>query len=140
RRMDWLVCGDVGFGKTEVADRAAFVAALNGRQTLVLCPTTILAEQHWNTFRDRFRDFPVAVEMVSRFRTRADQNRILNEFKDGKIEGLVGTHRILSRDVIRKNLGLVVSDEEQRFGGAQEDILSWVLREVGVLARALSPA
>src|SRR5262249_21117200 len=139
RRMDWLVCGDVGFGKTEVADRAAFVAALNGRQTLVLCPTTILAEQHWNTFRDRFRDFPVAVEMVSRFRTRADQNRILNEFKDGKIEVLVGTHRILSRDVIPKNLGLVVIDEEQRFGVAQKELLRSLRLELDVLALSATP-
>src|SRR5207247_3133074 len=116
RPMDRLVCGDVGFGKTEVAIRAAFAAALNGKQTLVLCPTTILAEQHWNTFRERFRDFPVRVEMISRFRSRADQTRILREFQEGKVEVLVGTHRILSRDVIAKNLGLVVLDEEQRFG------------------------
>ena len=85
RPMDRLVCGDVGFGKTEVAVRAAFAAAVNDRQTLVLCPTTILAEQHWNTFRERYRDFPVRVEMVSRFRTRADQSRILEEFKEGKV-------------------------------------------------------
>ena len=105
RPMDRLVCGDVGFGKTEVAVRAAFAVALNSRQTLVLCPTTILAEQHWNTFRDRYRDFPVRVEMVSRFRSRADQTRILKEFQEGKVDVLVGTHRILSRDVIPKNLG-----------------------------------
>ena len=139
RPMDRLVCGDVGFGKTEVAVRAAFVAALNGRQTLVLCPTTILAEQHWNTFRDRFRDFPVAVEMVSRFRTRADQTRILNEFKDGKVEVLVGTHRILSRDVIPSSLGLVVIDEEQRFGVAQKELLRSLRLELDVLALSATP-
>src|SRR5262249_61920523 len=119
--MDRLVCGDVGFGKTEVAVRAAFGVALNSRQTLVLCPTTILAEQHWNTFRERYRDFPVRVEMVSRFRTRADQKRILEEVPHGTVDVLVGTHRILSRDVIPKNLGLVVLDEEQPLGAAPNE-------------------
>jgi len=139
RPMDRLVCGDVGFGKTEVAVRAAFAAALNGRQTLVLCPTTILAEQHWNTFRERFRDFPVRVEMVSRFRSRADQKRILDEFGAGKVEVLVGTHRILSRDVIPKDLGLVVLDEEQRFGVAQKELLRSLRLEVHVLALSATP-
>ena len=139
RPMDRLVCGDVGFGKTEVAVRAAFAAALNGRQTLVLCPTTILAEQHWNTFRERYRDFPVRVEMVSRFRTRADQTRILKEFQDGKVEVLVGTHRVLSRDVIPKDLGLVVLDEEQRFGVAQKELLRSLRLEVDVLALSATP-
>jgi transcription-repair coupling factor (superfamily II helicase) len=139
RPMDRLVCGDVGFGKTEVAVRAAFAAALNGRQTLVLCPTTILAEQHWNTFRERYRDFPVRVEMVSRFRTRADQMRILKEFQDGKVEVLVGTHRVLSRDVIPKDLGLVVLDEEQRFGVAQKELLRSLRLEVDVLALSATP-
>jgi len=139
RPMDRLVCGDVGFGKTEVAVRAAFAAALNGKQTLVLCPTTILAEQHWNTFRERFRDFPVRVEMVSRFRTRADQTRVLGEFKDGKVEVLVGTHRVLSRDVIPKDLGLVVLDEEQRFGVAQKELLRSLRLEVDVLALSATP-
>ena len=139
RPMDRLVCGDVGFGKTEVAVRAAFAAALNGKQTLVLCPTTILAEQHWNTFRERFRDFPVRVEMVSRFRSRADQTRILREFQEGKAEVLVGTHRILSRDVIPKDLGLVVLDEEQRFGVAQKELLRSLRLEVDVLALSATP-
>ena len=139
RPMDRLVCGDVGFGKTEVAVRAAFAAALNGKQTLVLCPTTILAEQHWNTFRERFRDFPLRVEMVSRFRSRADQTRVLGEFQDGKVEVLVGTHRILSRDVIPKDLGLVVLDEEQRFGVAQKELLRSLRLEVDVLALSATP-
>ena len=139
RPMDRLVCGDVGFGKTEVAVRAAFAAALNGKQTLVLCPTTILAEQHWNTFRERFRDFPVRVEMVSRFRTKADQTRILDEFREGKVEVLIGTHRILSRDVIPKDLGLVVLDEEQRFGVAQKELLRSLRLEVHVLALSATP-
>ncbi len=139
RPMDRLVCGDVGFGKTEVAVRAAFAVALNSRQTLVLCPTTILAEQHWNTFRDRYRDFPVRVEMVSRFRSRADQTRILKEFQEGKVDVLVGTHRILSRDVIPKDLGLVVLDEEQRFGVAQKELLRALRLEVDVLALSATP-
>ena len=139
RPMDRLVCGDVGFGKTEVAVRAAFAVALNGRQTLVLCPTTILAEQHWNTFRDRYRDFPVRVEMVSRFRSRADQTRVLKEFQEGKVDVLVGTHRILSRDVIPKDLGLVVLDEEQRFGVAQKELLRALRLEVDVLALSATP-
>ena len=139
RPMDRLVCGDVGFGKTEVAVRAAFAVALNGRQALVLCPTTILAEQHWNTFRDRYRDFPVQVEMVSRFRSRADQKRILEEFQGGKVDVLVGTHRILSRDVMPKNLGLVVLDEEQRFGVAQKELLRSLRLEVDVLALSATP-
>src|SRR5207302_11041379 len=120
RPMDRLVCGDVGFGKTEVGVRAAFAVAVNGKQTLVLAPTTILAEQHWNTFRERYRDFPVNVEMVSRFRAPKEVKQVLKEFSEGKVEVLIGTHRILSRDVIPKELGLVVLDEEQRFGVAQK--------------------
>jgi len=139
RPMDRLVCGDVGFGKTEVAVRAAFATALNGKQTLVLCPTTILAEQHWNTFRERYRDFPVRVEMVSRFRTKGDQKRILDEFREGKVEVLIGTHRVLSRDVVPKELGLVVLDEEQRFGVAQKELLRALRLEVHVLALSATP-
>jgi transcription-repair coupling factor (superfamily II helicase) len=137
--MDRLLCGDVGFGKTEVAVRAAFAVALNGRQALVLAPTTILAEQHWNTFRDRYRDFPVAVDMVSRFRSPADTKRILRDFADGKVDLLVGTHRILSRDVIPKNLGLVVVDEEQRFGVGQKELLKQLRLEVDVLTLSATP-
>ena len=121
--MDRLVCGDVGFGKTEVAVRAAFAVALNGRQTLMLVPTTVLAQQHWNTFRERYRDFPVRVEMVSRFRRPADAKAVLKDFAEGKVDVLIGTHRVLSRDVIPKNLGLVIVDEEQRFGVAQKELL-----------------
>src|SRR5436853_6416282 len=121
--MDRLVCGDVGFGKTEVAVPAAFAVAVNGKQTLMLAPTTILAEQHWNTFRDRYRDFPVRVEMVSRFRKPAETKQVLADFAAGKVDVLIGTHRVLSRDVIPKELGLVVLDEEQRFGVAQTELL-----------------
>ncbi|HEY8103452.1 MAG TPA: transcription-repair coupling factor [Gaiellaceae bacterium] len=139
RPMDRLVCGDVGFGKTEVAVRAAFAAAVNGKQTLVLCPTTILAEQHWNTFKARYLDFPVRVEMVSRFRKPAETKQILKDFAEGKIEVLIGTHRVLSRDVIPKDLGLVILDEEQRFGVAQKELLRSLRLEVDVLALSATP-
>jgi len=137
--MDRLVCGDVGFGKTEVAVRAAFAVAVNSKQVLVLCPTTILAEQHWNTFRERYRDFPLRVEMVSRFRTAADTKKILADFSEGKVDVLLGTHRILSRDVIPKELGLVILDEEQRFGVAQKELLRALRLEVDVLALSATP-
>ena len=139
RPMDRLVCGDVGFGKTEVAVRAAFAAAVNGKQTLFLCPTTILAEQHWNTFKARFRDFPVRVEMISRFRRPAEAKQVLKEFAEGKVEVLIGTHRVLSRDVIPKDLGLVILDEEQRFGVAQKELLRSLRLEVDVLALSATP-
>jgi transcription-repair coupling factor (superfamily II helicase) len=139
RPMDRLVCGDVGFGKTEVAIRAAFAVAVNGKQVLFLAPTTILAEQHWHTFRQRFRDFPVNVEMVSRFRRPADVKRVLADFAAGKVDVLIGTHRILSRDVIPKELGLVILDEEQRFGVAQKELLRSLRLEVDVLALSATP-
>jgi transcription-repair coupling factor (superfamily II helicase) len=137
--MDRLVCGDVGFGKTEVAVRAAFAVALNGKQTVMLVPTTVLAQQHWNTFRERYRDFPVRVELVSRFRKTADAKAVLNDFAEGKVDVLVGTHRILSRDVIPKSLGLVIVDEEQRFGVAQKELLRALRLEVDVLALTATP-
>jgi transcription-repair coupling factor (superfamily II helicase) len=137
--MDRLVCGDVGFGKTEVALRAAFAVAVNGKQVLMLVPTTVLAQQHWNTFRERYRDFPVRVEMVSRFRTRKDTKQALADFADGKVDVLIGTHRVLSRDVIPKELGLVIVDEEQRFGVAQKELLRQLRLEVDVLALSATP-
>jgi transcription-repair coupling factor (superfamily II helicase) len=139
RPMDRLVCGDVGFGKTEVAVRAAFGVAINGKQVLMLAPTTILAEQHWNTFRDRFRDFPVLVEMVSRFRPPREVKRVLADFADGKVDVLIGTHRVLSRDVIPKDLGLVILDEEQRFGVKQKELLKALRLEVDVLTLSATP-
>jgi transcription-repair coupling factor (superfamily II helicase) len=139
RPMDRLVCGDVGFGKTEVAVRAAFAVAVNGKQTLMLVPTTILAEQHWHTFRSRFRDYPVVVEMVSRFRRPAETRKVLADFAGGKVDVLVGTHRVLSRDVIPKNLGLVILDEEQRFGVAQKELLKSLRVEVDVLTLTATP-
>ncbi len=139
RPMDRLVCGDVGFGKTEVAVRAAFGVAVNERQVLFLAPTTILAEQHWNTFRERYRDFPLRVEMVSRFRKPADVKAVLRDFSAGKVDVLIGTHRILSRDVIPKELGLVILDEEQRFGVAQKELLRALRLEVDVLTLSATP-
>jgi transcription-repair coupling factor (superfamily II helicase) len=139
RPMDRLVCGDVGFGKTEVAIRAAFAVALNGKQTLMLAPTTILAEQHWHTFRSRYRDFPVRVEMVSRFRRPREVKQVLADFEAGKVDVLIGTHRILSRDVIPKELGLVILDEEQRFGVAQKELLRALRLEVDVLTLSATP-
>jgi transcription-repair coupling factor (superfamily II helicase) len=139
RPMDRLVCGDVGFGKTEVAVRAAFAVAVNGRQVLLLAPTTILAEQHYNTFRDRFRDFPVRVEMVSRFVPPKETKRILADFSAGKVDVLIGTHRVLSRDVIPQELGLVILDEEQRFGVAQKELLKSLRLEVDVLTLSATP-
>ena len=139
RPMDRLVCGDVGFGKTEVAIRAAFAVAVNGKQALMLAPTTILAEQHWHTFRDRYRDFPVRVEMVSRFRAPKEVKQVLADFQEGKVDVLIGTHRILSRDVIPKELGLVILDEEQRFGVAQKELLRSLRLEVDVLTLSATP-
>jgi transcription-repair coupling factor (superfamily II helicase) len=139
RPMDRLVCGDVGFGKTEVAVRAAFAVAINGKQVLMLAPTTILAEQHWNTFRDRFRDFPVRVEMVSRFRAPREVKAVLADFSEGKVDVLIGTHRVLSRDVIPKELGLVILDEEQRFGVKQKELLKALRLEVDVLTLSATP-
>jgi transcription-repair coupling factor (superfamily II helicase) len=137
--MDRLVCGDVGFGKTEVALRAAFTVAVSGKQVLMLVPTTVLAQQHWNTFRGRYRDFPVRVELVSRFRKPSDVKQVLQDFAAGKVDVLIGTHRVLSRDVIPKELGLVVVDEEQRFGVAQKELLRQLRLEVDVLAMSATP-
>jgi transcription-repair coupling factor (superfamily II helicase) len=139
RPMDRLVCGDVGFGKTEVAVRAAFAVVADGKQALVLSPTTVLAQQHWNTFRDRYQDLPVRVEMISRFRKPADVKAVLREFASGNVDVLVGTHRVLSRDVVPKDLGLVVVDEEQRFGVAQKELMRQLRLEVDVLALSATP-
>src|SRR5579872_4784667 len=139
RPMDRLVCGDVGFGKTEVAVRAAFAVAVNGKQVMMLAPTTILAEQHFNTFRNRYRDFPVRVEMVSRFRKPAEAKQVTRDFAEGKVDVLIGTHRVLSRDVIPKELGLVILDEEQRFGVAEKELLRALRLEVDALALSATP-
>mgnify|MGYP001562223520 FL=1 len=116
RPMDRLLCGDVGYGKTEVALRAAFKAVMDNKQVVVLVPTTILAEQHYYNFSDRLKDFPVKVAMLSRFRTRREQTAILKELQEGGVDIVIGTHRLLSRDIVFKDIGLIIIDEEQRFG------------------------
>jgi transcription-repair coupling factor (superfamily II helicase) len=137
--MDRLICGDVGYGKTEVALRAALKAAEGGKQTLMLVPTTILAEQHYLTFAERFEELPVTVQMVSRFRTAAEQRRILAEFAAGKVDVLIGTHRLLSRDVVPRDLGLVIVDEEQRFGVRQKELLRQLKLQVDVVSLSATP-
>ena len=139
RPMDRLICGDVGFGKTEVALRAAFKVASGGRQVLVLAPTTVLAQQHLQTFRDRFRDFPLRIELVSRMRSTGEVKAALAAYAEGKVDVLIGTHRVLSRDVVPKTLGLVIVDEEQRFGVAQKELLRALRLEVDVLSLSATP-
>ncbi|MBU8870233.1 MAG: transcription-repair coupling factor [Gemmatimonadales bacterium] len=137
--MDRLVCGDVGFGKTEVAIRAAFKAVDGGKQVGILCPTTLLAQQHGETFSERFRDFPVTVETISRFRTPAEQKEILRRCLEGKVDVLIGTHRLLSRDVKFKDLGLLVIDEEQRFGVKHKERIKEFKRRVDVITMSATP-
>jgi transcription-repair coupling factor (superfamily II helicase) len=139
RPMDRLICGDVGYGKTEVALRAAFKCAAEGRQVLMLVPTTILAQQHYGTFSERLADFPFTVEHVSRFRSTAEQREAIDAFRAGRADILVGTHRLLSRDVRAKDLGLLIVDEEQRFGVRQKELLRQLRLQVDVLAMSATP-
>lgn len=139
RPMDRLICGDVGFGKTEVALRAAFKATQDGKQVMVLCPTTILAQQHFSNFHDRFSPFGVTVEVLSRFRTPAEQARALAGFADGSVSVLVGTHRLLSRDVNPYDLGLVIIDEEQRFGVGHKEQMKNLRESIDVLTLSATP-
>src|SRR5438067_9226338 len=122
RPMDRLICGDVGYGKTEVALRAAFKAVQDDKQVMLLVPTTILAQQHYGTFTERLKDFPVTIEHVSRFRPAAEQRAAVARFTRGEVDILIGTHRLLSRDVRAKDLGLLIVDEEQRFGVKQKEL------------------
>ena len=137
--MDRLICGDVGFGKTEVALRAAFKAAQNGKQVLLLCPTTILAQQHFTTFSERFEPFAVEVDVLSRFRSEAQQRDILKRFSAGTLDVLVGTHRLLSADVNPRDLGLVIIDEEQRFGVQHKEQLKNLREYIDVLTLSATP-
>ncbi len=139
RPMDRLICGDVGYGKTEVALRAAFKAANAGKQVLMLVPTTILAQQHYGTFAERLADYPITLEHVSRFRSPAEQKAAIAGFKDGRVDILVGTHRLLSRDVRAKDLGLIIVDEEQRFGVKQKELLRQLRLRVDVIAMSATP-
>jgi len=137
--MDRLVCGDVGYGKTEVAIRAAFKATQDGKQVMILCPTTILAQQHFTNFSERFSPFPVKVEVLSRFRSDEQQKVALEGFAAGDVDILVGTHRLLSRDVAPKNLGLVIIDEEQRFGVEHKEHMKNLREQVDVLTLSATP-
>ncbi len=139
RPMDRLICGDVGYGKTEVALRAAFKAAESGKQVLVLVPTTILAQQHYGTFAERLKDYPITVEHVSRFRSAKEQKEAIKRFGDGQVDILIGTHRLLSRDVRAKDLGLIILDEEQRFGVKQKELLRQLKLKVDVIAMSATP-
>ncbi len=136
---DRLVCGDVGYGKTEVAVRAAFKAIENGKQVAVLVPTTILAQQHFSTFAGRFADFPIKVEMLSRFKTRKEQIAIVEQLAAGKVDVIIGTHRLLSKDVEFKNLGLLVVDEEQRFGVRHKEKLRQIRKNVDTITLTATP-
>jgi len=139
RPMDRLICGDVGYGKTEVALRAAFKAVMDGKQVAVLVPTTILAQQHYATFRQRLAPFPVEVEMLSRFRSRAEQTRILEGLLTGRVDIVIGTHRLLQKDIAFADLGLLVIDEEQRFGVTHKERLKRMRTEVDVLTMTATP-
>jgi transcription-repair coupling factor (superfamily II helicase) len=139
RPMDRLICGDVGYGKTEVALRAAFKAAAQGKQVLMLAPTTILAQQHFGTFSERLADYPVTIDHVSRFRTPAEQKEAIAGFAKGGVDILIGTHRVLSRDVRAKDLGLLVVDEEQRFGVKQKELLRQLKLRVDVISMSATP-
>ena len=139
RPMDRLICGDVGYGKTEVAIRAAFKAVQDGKQVAVLVPTTILAQQHGLTFRERLADFPVKIEVLSRFRTTREQKDVLTQAAAGTVDIVIGTHRLLSKDVRFRSLGLVVIDEEHRFGVAQKEKLRQLTAQVDVLALTATP-
>lgn len=137
--MDRLLCGDVGYGKTEVALRAAFKAVMEGKQVAFLVPTTILAEQHYKNMIKRFSDFPIKIDMISRFRTAKEQKSTLQSVKEGNVDVLVGTHRLVSKDIVFKDLGLLIVDEEQRFGVAQKEKIKNLKKNVDVLTLSATP-
>ena len=139
RIMDRLICGDVGFGKTEVAIRAAFKAVQEGKQVVFLVPTTILAQQHYDTFKERMKDFPIKVDLLSRFRTASEIRNTLNDLKKGFVDIVIGTHRVLSKDVEFKDLGLLIIDEEQRFGVAHKEKIKKIKDTVDVLTLTATP-
>ena len=139
RPMDRLICGDVGYGKTEVALRAAFKSVQDGKQVMLLVPTTILAQQHFGTFSERLKDYPVTIEHVSRFRPAAEQKEAIARFSRGEVDILIGTHRLLSRDVRARDLGLLIVDEEQRFGVKQKELLRQLKLRVDVIAMSATP-
>lgn len=137
--MDRLICGDVGFGKTEIAIRAAFKAATDGKQTAVLVPTTVLAFQHYRTFSERLKDFPVRVDYLSRARKPKEVKQLLADLKEGKIDILIGTHKLIGKTVQFHDLGLLVVDEEQKFGVAVKDKLKQLKLNVDTLTMSATP-
>ena len=137
--MDRLICGDVGYGKTEIAIRAAFKAVQESRQVALLVPTTILAQQHYNTFVQRMKDFPVRIDLLCRFRTPAQQAKTIRDLKNGQVDIVIGTHRLISKDVKFKDLGLLVIDEEQRFGVAHKEKIKQLRKNVDVLTLTATP-
>ena len=139
RPMDRLICGDVGFGKTEVAVRAAFKTVMDGKQVAVLAPTTVLAQQHFEVFRQRMREYPVRIEMLSRFRSHSEQKKVLQLLREGGVDIVIGTHRLISGDVVFKDLGLVVIDEEQRFGVLHKEKFKDLFKLVDVLTLSATP-
>ena len=139
RPMDRLICGDVGFGKTEVAIRAAFKAVMGGKQVALLVPTTVLAQQHYQNFRERMSDYPVTIDMMSRFRTNAEQKKTMLGLRDGTVDIVIGTHRLISKDIAFKDLGLVVVDEEQRFGVLHKEKFKELFKKVDVLTLSATP-
>jgi transcription-repair coupling factor (superfamily II helicase) len=139
RPMDRLICGDVGFGKTEVAMRAAFKAVMDGKQVMVLVPTTVLAQQHYNTFRERMAKYPIFIEMLSRLRSPKEQKMIIEGLRKGTVDIVIGTHRLLSKDISFRDLGLVIIDEEHRFGVRQKEMLKKLRRRVDVISMSATP-
>ena len=137
--MERLICGDVGFGKTEIAIRAAFKAVQDSKQVAVLVPTTILAQQHYNTFCERMKDFPVRVDMMSRFRTAREQKKTVEDLRKGLVDIVIGTHRLLSKDIQYKDLGLLIVDEEQRFGVTHKEKIKKIKESVDVLTLSATP-
>ena len=137
--MDRLVCGDVGYGKTEIAIRAAFKAVQDSKQVVFLVPTTILAQQHYNTFVERMKDYPIRIELLSRFRTSAQIKASLERLKKGLADIVIGTHRVLSKDVVFKDLGLLIIDEEQRFGVTHKEKIKQLKKDVDVLTLTATP-
>ena len=137
--MDRLLCGDVGYGKTEVALRAAFKAVMDGKQVAFLVPTTILAEQHYKNMIKRFSDFPIKIDMISRFRTAKQQKATIQAAKEGNVDILVGTHKLVAKDIQFKDLGLLIIDEEQRFGVKQKEKIKELKKNVDVLTLSATP-
>ena len=139
RPMDRLLCGDVGYGKTEVAIRAAFKAIADGKQVAILVPTTILAQQHYQTMLERFQDYPVKMGLLSRFRTRKQQTETMKGIKNGTVDLVIGTHRLLSKDITYHDLGLLIIDEEQRFGVTHKEKIKKLKTNVDVLTLTATP-